>query len=74
MTEALIYAKSGYTRTVLHSSIYYASGTTVTGLEVRGSSWNNTADNITSIVIGASTTNGLGVGTSIELWKKVNKI
>lgn len=69
-TETIIHAKSGYVRAIINSANYSVSGTTVTGLEFAGYSWNNTADNITSLVL-LSETGGLGIGSSIILWKKV---
>jgi len=63
----LLYAKSGYVRTFLHENIDDISGTTVTAIVLRGNSWNDTSTNITSLVIYAGQTNGLGIGTVIEL-------
>lgn len=66
----LIYAKSGYIRTVLSSSAEDISGTTVTSINLKGQVWNNTADNITSIVIGALN-DKLNIGSRIILMKKI---
>ena len=66
--KALIYAKSGYIRTAILEENLEVTGTTVTQMVLVGQSWNNTTDNITSLVISAAQTNGLGVGTVMELW------
>lgn len=68
-TQAIIYAKSGYIRTILQQQSGYIATTTISSIRLYGYSWNNTADNITSLVVGQTTTAGLGVGTVIELWK-----
>jgi len=65
-----IQAKSGYLRTTIGKSAVNIATTSVGLIELMGNSWNNTTDNITSLVILADQTNGLGVGTSIELFKK----
>jgi len=69
--KCLLYAKSGYVRTALASSCDGIATTTVTGANLIGSSWNNTADNITSLVIFSDQANRLGIGTVIELYKKI---
>jgi hypothetical protein len=68
-----IYAKSGYVRTALGKEARAISTTTVTDLYIYGQSWNNTADEITSIVIVSNQTDGLGIGTVIDLYKLVRK-
>jgi len=73
LVNTIIHAKSGYIRTILTELNTEISGTTIGYLYLIGLSWNNTADNITSLVIFADQTNGLGVGTSIELFKKKYK-
>ncbi len=72
--KATLYAKSGYVRTMVNSYGQDVTGTTVTYMILRGQSWNNTADNITSLVVGAQQTSGLGTGTAIELWKPLAKV
>jgi hypothetical protein len=67
--EFLIYAKSGYVRTVLGSLFESITSTTVNANLLQGNSWNNTADNLTSIVVGNEETNGLGIGTYLCLEK-----
>ena len=66
--KALIYAKSGYIRTAILEENLEVTGTTVTRMVLAGQSLNNTTDNITSLVVSAAETNGLGVGTVMELW------
>ncbi len=67
--STILYAKSGYIRTAIGKMSDKISGTTVTDIQILGSSWNNTADNITSLVIVAGQANGLGIGTDIRLYK-----
>jgi hypothetical protein len=67
--EILIYAKSGYERTAIGTRPNSISGTTVTEIGKWGQSWNNTADEITSLVVFGSISNSLGIGTNIELYK-----
>lgn len=66
--ELTIHAKSGYVRTALLDSLDGAATTTVAQVSKQGFSWNNTADEITSLVVLADQTNGLGKGTQITLW------
>lgn len=66
-----IYAKSGYVRTALANHASGISGTTVTNITSIGSSWNNTSDVITNLVVLANQTNGIGIGSRIILLKKV---
>jgi hypothetical protein len=73
-SKTLIHAKSGYVRTLLTESASDISGTTVTQVETLGQVWNNTADNLTSIVIEVNQTNGIGIGSRIILLKKANII
>ena len=73
MSKAILYAKSGYIRSLLNTYADGISGTTVSVIRSLGQVWNNTLDNITSLVIFANQTNGLGVGTNIELYKKSAK-
>lgn len=67
MQSVLIHAKSGYVRTVLVESNDDIGGTTINDVLIRGASWNNTADEITSLVVLADQANGLGIGTEITL-------
>jgi len=69
--KGLLYAKSGYERTLNGESMTGVTGTTVgTTLKV-DSVWSNTSSNITSLVVYASAASGLGIGTFIELWKRL---
>ena len=70
LVKATMYTKSGYVRTVLLNDVSNITGTTVSRINIAGSSWSNTADNITTMVIYNDAANGLGVGTNIELYKK----
>ena len=71
MAIATVHAKSGYVRTLHNCVAYQISGTTVSDLGLRGQSWNNDSDNITSLVVVSSVSDGLGVGSRIILLKKV---
>ena len=68
-SRTMLYAKSGYVRTSITENAYNISGTTVTGIQKWGQSWNNTTDNITSLVITGGT-NGIGVGSRIILLER----
>lgn len=68
LSRSLIYAKSGYVRTILTEGLLDVIGTGILMNILFTESWNNTADNITSMVITAELTNGLGIGSHIELW------
>jgi len=70
VANASIYAKSGYARTILTQSAEAITGTTVTAVNLFGHSWNNTVDEITSLVLYADQTNGIGTGSQITLYKK----
>jgi hypothetical protein len=72
-SEMLISAKSGYVRTAINEHTDSIVTTTVGRMYLRGQSWNNTADEITSLVVLANQANGLGVGTQITLWRKIKK-
>ncbi len=71
-SEMIIYAKSGYVRTVINKKVNSISGTTVTQVKYEGGSWNNIVDNLTSLNLTASQTNGFGIGTRIILLRKVD--
>jgi hypothetical protein len=66
MAEGLLYAKSGFVRTAIVTESYDVDGTTIGGLLYWGDSWNNTTDEITSLVF-YSATNGMAIGTEIVL-------
>jgi len=70
-SKHLIHAKSGYVRTVISESAEDIATTTVTNIKSIGQVWNNTADNITSIVIGALN-DKLNIGSRIILLKKAS--
>ena len=73
-SEIKFYAKSGFIRTGIITTSEDISTTTVTGIMLHGVCWNNTADNITSLVVLASQANGLGIGTVIELFALRRKV
>lgn len=72
LTNMFIYAKSGYVRTAIIDEVRNIIGTTVSLLVSGGYSWNNTVDNITSLVIISDKTSGLGVGSHIELYRRIS--
>jgi hypothetical protein len=72
MFQDIIYAKSGYIRTGIQEDVDNINTTTIATTVIRGWSWNNTADEITSLVILADQANGLGVGTNIRLWRRAS--
>lgn len=67
-SETLIYAKSGNVRAGMTLSSINNSSTNVGYIMFQGHSWNNVNHNVTSIVITSSETNGIGVGSVIEVW------
>lgn len=70
LSSTILYAKSGYVRTSLTNESYKIATTSVGNILLMGHAWSNTADEITSLVILANRTNGLGAGTQITLWKR----
>lgn len=68
--ELLIHACSGHVRPVFMSGGRNMSGTTVSTVDEWAYVWSNTADEITSLVIASSQTNGIGVGSIIELFAR----
>jgi len=74
MADCLIYPPTGRMRPFVISEIQTISGTTIGAVAESRTIWRDTSSNITSLVIKANQTNGLGVGSSIELWKRVDKI
>jgi hypothetical protein len=71
--DGIIYAKSGFVRTLIAKTAYRIAGTTVEGIMSEGCVWNNTADNLTSMTLTASQINGLGVGTRIILMRRADR-
>jgi len=70
-SNLVLHAKSGYVRTCLINIGRSITGTAVTDMIVTGSSWNNTADEITSLIIQSLNANGLGIGSSISLYRRI---
>ena len=60
--------KSGFKRHVNMVTNDDANGTTIITTAARAGIWSNTADQITSMTVLSSQTNGLAVGTVIELY------
>ena len=74
MVDMKIYAKSGFQRTMMNTDSFVIAGTSITDIIQVGQTWINTTDNITSMQVYAGQTNGLGVGTSIQLYARKSKI
>ena len=55
-------------RTLVSAQSASITSTTVTGIYDYGQVWNNVADEITSLVFLSDQTNGIGIGSVIELW------
>ncbi len=69
-SDTIIHAKSGYLRTGISKQIASASGTTISYIMQFGYTWNNTADQITSIEAHGQGANTLGVGTDLFLFAR----
>jgi len=74
LATRLIYAKSGMPRIALSDFTGSIATTTIENVFLFGESWNNTTDNITSLVAVATKNGGIGAGSYLTLYKKVNKI
>ncbi len=66
-TEMLLYLKSGFVRTGISEVINGISGTTIINAMLAGSSWNNTADEITHIDILSNHTGAIGIGSEFVI-------
>jgi len=63
--ETLIYAKAGFVRTGISEGVFGVTGTFVYGVQLLGHSYNESATELTSLLIYAGQANGLGIGTEI---------
>jgi hypothetical protein len=63
----LLFAKSGFIRPSIRDTVENINGTTVTTLLNQGGSWNNTSDNITSIVC-STDANNFDTGSQFDLY------
>jgi len=72
ISEILFHVASGYRRLLILKHAMSISGTTVTQQNEYTSVWNNTANEITSLVFLSNQTNGLGVGTQIIIYRRVS--
>jgi hypothetical protein len=67
--KSLLYAKSGYTRSLIDTSArQQASGQYFT--QVGYSTWTDTGQNITSIQFSSTESNTIGAGSRIEVWAR----
>ncbi len=71
-TVMILYAKAGLNRTAIVDRAQGIATTTVANISEMGEVWNNSADEITSLVIVASQTGGLGVGSHISLYRRIS--
>jgi len=71
MNDMVLNAKSGVVRTAISKMASNINGTTMNDIYLQGHSWNNTADNITSLVIGSAQASGIGIGSRFILLKEV---
>ncbi len=70
-SSTLLYAKSGYVRTILSARSRGINGTTVDSITGWGWSWNNTSDEITSMTILGSG-GVMAVGSVISLYRRIS--
>ncbi|MBP6740182.1 MAG: hypothetical protein KA146_09325 [Leptospiraceae bacterium] len=67
--KTLLYAKSGFMRSSLNQSIVFISNASWSSWN-RHSIWTDTGNNITSLNMTSSQTNGIGAGSRIEVWAR----
>jgi hypothetical protein len=72
LIKNLLYAKSGYLRTMFTNGNDDITGTTITSVHLFGQSYNNTGTNITSLVIYGDQNTGIGQGSRIEIYRRLN--
>lgn len=72
-SRSILYAKSGQDRTCFVNLAYSIKGTLVPILFPIFYVWDNNADNIISLTLTAQNANGLGTGSYIALYQKVDK-
>ncbi len=70
-SEATLLAKSGQGR-VMQTNWSNATGNSIGYNYLVSSVWNNTASNITSLVIDGTVANAIGAGSHIEVWTQGN--
>jgi len=68
--EFHIHAESGFVRTITGQLMFDTTGTTIDTSQSSGCVWNNTANNLTSLVFFSDQANGIGVGSRIIVLKK----
>jgi len=71
--DLVLYAKSGYIRSGITKYMDGVVGGAIVNVGSVAGCWNNTADNITSIVIAADQTNGLGIGSRFILLRRADR-
>ena len=71
LNETLLYAKSGYVRTMLIQDESSVNGTTVEYMYNTGYSWNNTTAPVASVNLSSDISNGINIGSKIILYRKV---
>jgi len=68
----MLHSKVGRKRVAYSRKALEVNATAVTYLDFEGHVWNNTTDEITSMTISSSGTDGIGVGSRIIITKRVN--
>lgn len=68
--SAIIYAKSGVQRSALIQANNSVTGATIGAIAQETGIWNNTADNITSLVIATNQADAIGIGSRFTLWSR----
>ncbi len=67
--KTIFYAKSGFMRSSLNQSIVFISNSSWSSWNRHGI-WTDTGNNVTSINITSTQTNGIGAGSRIEVWAR----
>jgi hypothetical protein len=67
-SSSLLFAKTGFVRPLVMDFVNSISGTTVTECGVYGQVYNQTSNNITSLVISTPVANGFAIGSQFDLY------
>lgn len=70
VSKSFLYAKSGLQRVMLTELSQQISSTVVLDNETSNAVWNNSASNITSLLIYCTNASGIGAGSHIEIWAR----
>lgn len=69
--EFVLHAASGHVRTLLGSFSENVTPAELGGGNMEWDYWSNAADNITKMTFLSTAANGIGIGTQIEIWKRI---